>query len=117
MTLEPLEVQRGSSQVPAVAVAATMDLYDYRRSGKTAEELGWFEWPPACDIWNRDEQESACERSCISKEEFSGRPEKSAALRVTWKVTWKEARWQRASLIQRSDRSPAHTSSPTNGLR
>lgn len=36
-----------------MVVAATMDLYDYRRSGKTAEELGWFDWPPACDIWNK----------------------------------------------------------------
>jgi len=64
-----------------VAVAATMDLYDCRRSGKTAEELGWFEWPPACDIWNKDEQESACEWSCIVTAEASRRPEKSAALR------------------------------------
>ena len=113
MTIKGLEVQRGSSQVPAVAVAATMDLYDCRRSGKTAEELGWFEWPPACDIWNKDEQESACEWSCIVTEEALRRPEKSASCAFTGK----EARWQRASLIQRSDRSLAHTSTPTNSLR
>jgi len=64
-----------------VAVAATMDLYDCRRSGKIAEELVWFEWPPACDIWSKDEPKSVCERSCTSTEEVSRWPEKSAALR------------------------------------